>query len=117
MSAITFSGINFTGSPDSDDSRGAALAVLKYNADQLALNPNFVPLATTPASTLKTNYLTILLSYVTAMHNGFVAQSKTPSGITDIGFTAAEQQTMLGNLASRLLGGESKATIIADTAS
>lgn len=115
MSAITFSGISFTGTPDTDDIRAASLCVLKYNSDQLATNPNFTPLAVTPSATLKTNYLTVLLVSVTSIHNGYIAQSKTPSGIADIGFTAAEQQTILGNLASRLLGGEPKATIIADT--
>lgn len=116
MSAITFSGITFTGTPDKDDVRAASLGVLKYNADQLASDPKFNPLDTGPAA-LKTSYLSVLLSSVNSIHNGYIAQSKTPSGIADIGFTEEEQKMMLGNLASRLLTGESKALIIADTVS
>ena len=115
MSAITFSAINFTGVPDADDKRAAFFAITAYNAQQTAANPAFVPLATTPASSLRTNYLFVLLQSVTSVHNAYVSQSQTPSGMKDVGFTESDLQTIHTNLTNRLVAGESKDSIINDT--
>lgn len=116
MSAITFSGITFSGTPDADDILAAKVEVAKENAFQIAVNPAFTPLAITPAPTLKASYITTILNRITRTHLDAITQAKG-RGTLDAYFSSAEIASIVANLVSRAAGGEATSTIVADTVS
>lgn len=116
MSAITFSGITYSGTPDSDDAVAAKVAVAQENVFQLSLNPAFTPLAISPAATLKASYLTVILNRITRLHQEMIKIAKLSSTL-DQYFQRSDIDQIIVNLVNRAAGGESAASIITDTAS
>jgi len=114
--AITWSGVTFTGTPNADDILAAQVEVAKENAYQIALNPAFTPLAITPAATLKASYITTILNRITRTHNDAITNAKN-RGTMDSYFSAADIATITANLVSRAAGGEATSSIVTDTAS
>lgn len=122
---ITFTNIDFTGTPDSDDRLAANHIVFlenkritTENARRAALSPPEPPLPllpTSPALALKSSYLGLLKSMLVAAHLSYIAQAKSADG-TALRFTEEEQKQIRSNLIARLNAGESPASIIADTA-
>ena len=75
MSAITFTGIDFTGSPDDNDTAAAQLIVDNENARRAAQEPPETPLPDSTGAELKASYLTILLEIVTNAHASYSKQA------------------------------------------
>lgn len=122
---ITFTPLDFTGTPDADDKLAANHIVFlenqritAENARRAELNPPESPLpllATSPAVALKASYLGLLRSVIVSAHLSYIAQAKSADG-TALRFTDEEQKQIRTNLIARLNAGESPSSIIADTA-
>ena len=114
-SAITFTGLDFTGTPSSDDSNGAKSAVLRENTRRAGLIPPGTPLLVNNAANIKASYLIVLLDKITSVHADNITQSKSDSGFEQV-FTPGQIDQIKTNLLTRINGGESASSIIADTA-
>ena len=115
MSAITFTSLNYTGTPDADDQRAARYIIDQENARRAALDPPGTPLEKTPGSALKANYLHLLMDDVlTNAHLSYIGQANDAA---NDGFTDAQVDQIKANLKDRLDAGEDPAAIVADTAS
>tara|TARA_R110000823_G_C15942566_1_gene500611 strand:+ start:2429 stop:2773 length:345 start_codon:yes stop_codon:yes gene_type:complete len=112
MSAITWSGATFSGTPDDADKRAAHYLVRQENARRAALDPPGTPLDSTPAAALKASVLTI----ATQTLDGWWASISDQAPRSEDGLTDADKRQILANIRTRLDGGESIASIITDTA-
>lgn len=108
--------VNFTGTPDAEDQRAARHIIALENARRAALTPPGTPLPTATGADVKASYLAILTGILTSAHTSYIAQSVSRDGVAER-FTADELDQIRKNLVDRLNAGESKAAIIADTAS
>lgn len=114
-SAITFTSLNFTGTPNSDDNLAARYAITVENMARSSTVPPGTPLPFDTPGNVKASYLTILINAVTGLHNSNIVLSKGPSGAQAV-LTDAQIEQIRVNLITRLNNGESAASIIADTA-
>jgi hypothetical protein len=112
MSAITWSGTTFSGTPDDADKRAAHYLVRQENARRAALDPPGTPLESTPVAALKASVITI----ATQTLDGWWASISDQALRSEDGITADDKQQILANIRRRLDSGESIAAIIADTA-
>ena len=113
MSAITFTSLTFTGTPDASDTLAAQFMVRLENARRALLDPPGTPLPSATGAQLKTSYLTVLLQIVTLAHESYIAQATVDSAR----FTQAQTDQIKFNLNARLDAGETAANIVTDTAS
>lgn len=116
MSAITFTGLNFTGVADADDVRAAKHSVLQRNIELSRLDPPGSPLPLATNAELKASYLSILLEDVGRAHLGRIGASKIPPRLDDY-FSRPQIEEIIANLVTRSQNGEDPATIVTDTAS
>ena len=117
-STITFTGLNFTGTPSTDDTLAARFTIIQENKtqSQLELNPPGIQLPFDTPANIKASYLTILTNRVTALHSSNINAAKSDPGLQQ-GFTGSQLEQIKSNLLTRLINGESAASIVADTAS
>lgn len=115
-SAITFTALNYTGTPSNDDVMAARYIVGLENKRRAALVPPGTPLLVDTAANLKASYLSMLLEIVTNAHGSYIEQAKGPAG-AQLGFTDAQIEQIRVNLITRLNNGESAASLVTDTAS
>lgn len=104
-SDITFSTINFTGTPNEKDIVAAKFRVNEYNA------ANGTSLPTSPGSALKTSYLTVRLALLQSEHERDIirAARQTVEGV------APDKILEINSaIAGRLLDGEAVDDIITD---
>ena len=86
VSDITFSGLDFSGTPNDFDKRGATLIVEQENARRLTDvdengDPLLPPLPYGTGAELKASYLGILLNTVNKAHASYVNQASTADQI------------------------------------
>jgi len=112
MSAITWSGVTFSGTPDDDDLRAARYLVRIENAKRAAAEPPGTPLATSPAPQLKASVITILSATVDSAWDSYIEQAARDED----GITADDKRAILANIRKRLDAGEDISAIISDTA-
>lgn len=113
-STITFTGLGYSGTAGPDDILAAnfAIGLEKKGITQFLPPGTSLP---TDGINLKVSYLLLATAIITAMHNTYIAQAKTDSGlITQL--TQAQIEQIKANLLLRLNAGESAASIVADTA-
>jgi len=115
-SAITFTSLTFTGTPNADDSLSARYVVDREKKGLTAFLPPGTSLPTDTGANLKASYITVLLAIVTSFHSDSIAGSKTSTGLQVGGFTQTQLDQISANLLSRLNAGEAATSIIADTA-
>jgi len=111
MSAITWSGTTFSGTPDDADKRAAHYLVRQENARRAALAPPGRPLDATTTAALKASVLTIAEQTL----DGWWASISDQAPRSEDGLTSADKQQIFANIRTRLDNGEDIATIIADT--
>lgn len=74
MTAITFTGLNFTGTADDFDTGAAKSIVTQENDRRALLVPPLPPLAMATGAQLKTSYLELLLERVKQIHLSYIEQ-------------------------------------------
>jgi hypothetical protein len=114
-SAIIFGELIYSGTPNADDVLAARYIVGIENKRLAALTPPGTPFPTNNAANLKASYISILIALITSAHSSYIAQARSAAG-ADLVFTDAEREQIRVNLITRLNGGESSASIVADTA-
>lgn len=112
---ITFS-VGFTGTPDAEDQRAARHAIFTENTRRAALTPPGTPLPNSTAAEVRASYLSILTSQIANQHSTNITYAASRDGVAER-FTTDELDQIRRNLVDRLNAGESKASIVADTAS
>lgn len=112
---ITFTALNYTGTPDADDILAARREVDAENKRRAAQSPPGTPLPFATGADLKASYLTLRLASVTAAHLAAIDAAKQPAALSDL-FSNAQLQQITANIMARANAGESAAAIVADTA-
>lgn len=74
MSDITFT-IDYTGTPNRDDSDAAVYVIDRANDDLLSADPNATLWPKSTNAEIKASYLSILLTTVTRAHDSYIQQA------------------------------------------
>lgn len=114
--SITFTSLDFSGSPDPEDILGARRAITVENQRRASLVPPGTPLPFANNAQVKASVLAIYLQLVTNEHTANISSAKTQGALGEH-FTPAQLEQIAINLRTRVNAGESVAAVIADTAS
>jgi len=108
---ITFTNLNFTGSPDGNDTRAAKYIIKVENDRRAALDPPGTPLPDATGAEVKSSYLTILIDIISNAHTDYIRQAKE---VVNSQLTTQEKQDLFGAVKDRLDSGTSVADLITD---
>lgn len=110
MSAITWTGITFTGTPDNEDMRAAKYLIRIENQRRDTLDPPESPLASSPPEAWKDYVLSISGLTLNGWWKSIIEQAlKDESGITE-----EQKKSILAVIRTRLDNGESASAILTD---
>ena len=83
MTAITFTSLDFTGTPDDSDIQAAKMIINQENVRRAALETPETPLPMSTGAELKASYLELVLDKVTRIHASYAKQAAERSLTAD----------------------------------